>query len=131
MRDPITSDGSPATPEGYAFEIADLVLVTQWANSHGLRMVIRLDHGASVDEDYEEVIAFQTNTSPLYRLIIWRNADAVFVQPLVGKRRRYGSVAEALSSLSAKQRFKPNDIAAPASPNTGASRFGSLAYPRG
>jgi hypothetical protein len=29
---------------------------------------------------------------------LWRNADAVFVQPLVGVREQYGSVGDALAS---------------------------------
>jgi hypothetical protein len=45
------------------------------------------------------VIAFQTEISPLYRLLMWRNAAAVFVQPLVGRGKQYGSVAGALQSL--------------------------------
>jgi hypothetical protein len=31
---------------------------------------------------------------------MWRTAGAVFVQPLIGRKRRYGSVAKALASLT-------------------------------
>jgi hypothetical protein len=95
--------GQAPAPKGLAFEIADLVLIGRWADLHNFRMVVRLDHGAAVGEDYEEAIAFQTNASPLYRLMMWRNADAVFVQHLVGRRKQYRSVALALASLVPKQ----------------------------
>jgi hypothetical protein len=81
---------------GLAFEIADLVLVKCWADRHKFRLSIRLDRGAEVGEEFEEVIAFQTAKSPLYRFVMWRDAEAVFVQPLVGRKTRYGSVTEAL-----------------------------------
>ena len=70
MRD-LTKPGTiAAPPKGLAFEIADLILVRQWAERHDLRMLIRLDHGAAVGEEYEEAITFQTQTSPLYRFTI-------------------------------------------------------------
>jgi hypothetical protein len=95
---------SPRLPKGLAFEITDLVLIRRWADCHDFRMLVRLDHGASVDEEYEEVIAFQTEISPLYRLIMWRNAPTVFVRPLVGRGKQDGSVADALKSLVPKPR---------------------------
>jgi hypothetical protein len=52
-----------------------------------------------VGEEYEEVVAFHTRLSPLCRLIMWRNAAWVFVQPLVGVRAQYNSVCDALASL--------------------------------
>jgi hypothetical protein len=106
----------PHFPNGLAFEIADLVLVRSWTDRHDFRMVVCLDHGAAVGEDYEEVIAFQTKMSPLYRLILWRTAEAVFVQPLVGKAKQYGSVAAALESLLPKQGLVLTDIKAAAWP---------------
>ena len=104
-----------SVPKGLAFEIADLILINGWAAFRDVPMAIRLDHGAE-DEEYEEVVAFQTKKSPLWRLIIWRNADAVFIQPLLGKTRRHRSVAEALESLLAKQPVVQSDIVAPAWP---------------
>jgi len=89
----------PHLPKGLAFEIADLVRIRRWADCHAFRIVVCLDHGAAVGEEYEEVIAFQKGTSAVYRLIMWRDATAVFVQPLVGRRKQYCSVARALSSL--------------------------------
>ena len=101
----------PASLKGVAFEIADLILAHSWAERYDLGMVIRLDHGAIVGEDYEEVIAFETQTRPLNRLFLWRNATAVFVQPLVGRARRYESVAAALESVVPAQDVVVTDIA--------------------
>jgi hypothetical protein len=87
-------------PKGLAFELADLVLAGSWAERYDLRAVVNFDHGAAVGEDYEEVIVFQIQSGPFCRLILWRDAEAVYVQPLVGKVRRYDSVAAALESLT-------------------------------
>jgi hypothetical protein len=57
-------------------------------------MFIRLDHGVD-GEQYEEVIALYTGTSSQRHLIMWRDAAAVFLQPLIGP------VAKALESLGA------------------------------
>lgn len=99
-------------PRGIAFDIADLILAQGWADGHDFRMAVHLDHGSAVNEDYEEVVAFQTQTSPLYRVILWRNADTVCVQPLVGRARRYASVAAALESLLPARDITPTDIVA-------------------
>jgi hypothetical protein len=111
----LTKRGVPAVsrrpPKGVAFEIADLYLIGNWAMFHGLGMSVHLDHGAE-DEEYEEVIAFHAGTSPLSRLIIWRNAEAVFVQPLAGKRQRYDSIADAPENLVLTPRILLTDIVA-------------------
>jgi hypothetical protein len=112
----------PSGPKGLAFEIADLILTCSCAAFLEVPMFvgkpmlgspisdrIHLDHGAE-DEEYEEVIALQTGSSPFCRMILWRNADTVFIQPLVGKVRRHGSVAEALESLLVKQPIILTDI---------------------
>ena len=49
-------------------------------------MFIRLDHGVD-GEQYEEVIALYTGTSSQRHLIMWRDAAAVFLQPLIGQTR--------------------------------------------
>jgi hypothetical protein len=92
----------PHLPKGLAFEIGDLTLIGHWADRHDFIALVRLDHGAE-DEEYEEVIAFQAGISPFCRLIMWRNAKAVFLQPLPGRRQRYASVADAPRSLVVKQ----------------------------
>ena len=85
-----------------AFDIADLILIRYWAEHHNYRISIRLDHGVFAEEhteEYEEVIAFLEGPSSLCRLIMWRDAAAVFVQPLAGRARQYSSVTEALGSI--------------------------------
>jgi hypothetical protein len=89
---------------GFSFEVADLLSVVNWAETHGFRILVGLDHGAP-EEEYEEVIYFFKETSVLCQVILWRSADAVVVQPLVGRQRQYNTVAEALDSLFAKQRL--------------------------
>ena len=90
---------SSCLPRGIAFEIADLARIKRWADLRNIRMVIRLDHG-TVGEEYEEVIAFYPEMSRICPAMMWRTAGAVFVQPLIGRKRRYGSVAKALASLT-------------------------------
>jgi hypothetical protein len=113
--DDLTSSGLdaslPCASKGLAFEIADLLLIRSWAVYHHCQMSIRLDHGAD-GEEYEEVIAFHTRKSPLCRFLMWRNAEGVFVQPLVGRRQRYEAVSTALESLRPKPRVKLTDITA-------------------
>jgi hypothetical protein len=105
----------PVYPKGIAFEIADLIHIKGWADFHDLRMVVRLDHGAD-GEEYEEVIAFHPGTTSPCHLIMWRNAKFVFVQPLVGRMRKYRSVAAALETLATKPSAKLTDINAPTWP---------------
>ncbi len=107
----------PGLPKGLAFEIADLLRIRHWADCHAFRMVVCLDHGAAVDEEYEEVIAFQTDISPLYRFIMWRDAATVFVQPLVGRVKQYSSVAAALKGLLPAPHVRLTDITATAWPD--------------
>jgi hypothetical protein len=99
------------SPKGLAFEIVDLLLISSWADLNDCRTSIRLDHGAD-GEEYEEVIAFRKESSTHCQLIIWRNAMAVFVQPLIGRMRRYGSVAKALVSIDLNPRIVLTDIVA-------------------
>jgi hypothetical protein len=83
----------------------------QVAKFHDWQMQIWLDHG-SEDEEYEEVIAFYTGTNPLTGSILWRTAKSVFVQPLLGRKRRYACVATALDGLLPTQRVVVTDITA-------------------
>jgi hypothetical protein len=106
---------TPLPPKGIAFEVADLVLVQSWAACTGTLVAIRLDHGAE-DEEYEEVIELHTPGSSASRLLMWRNLTGVFVQPLLGRKQGFASVADALDSLHPKQRAELSDILAPAWP---------------
>jgi len=95
--------------KGLSFSVAELVLIASWSEANRLRMVVRLDHGSDA-EDYEEVLAFHLGGSPLCRWIMWRDARTVFIQPLIGRPQRYGSVAEAFEALAAKQPVVLTDI---------------------
>lgn len=116
MRDLKKRSAVANPPKGLAFEIADLALVRGWADLHGIHMRIRLDHGTP-GEEYEEVIALHAGMSRLCRLIMWRSAKAVYVQPLVGRRQRFGSVSEALDSILPRQNDVLTDIVATAWPH--------------
>jgi hypothetical protein len=98
-------------PTGLAFEVEDLVRIIRWADLNDASVVVRLDHGIA-GEEYEEVVTFHTRLGPPCRLIMWRSADSVFVQPLVGVRVQYGSVGDALAGLPLKQRIVLTDIIA-------------------
>jgi hypothetical protein len=104
MRDLTQRHGGRALYVGLAFEIADLALAKSWADRHKFRISIRLDYGVEDGEEFEEVIAFQKSKSSLYHFVMWRDAETVFVQPLVGKKTRYGSVTEALERATSIRR---------------------------
>jgi hypothetical protein len=113
MRD-LTTRGIAASsplPKGLAFEIADLLLIGSWAALHALHMSIGLDHGVE-DEEYEEVITFHAGKNSRRRLIVCRNEEAVFVQPLVGRKEQHDSMADALESLLPQLRTRLTDITA-------------------
>jgi hypothetical protein len=97
---------------GWSFSIADLTLVGAWAEAQGLRMVVRLDHGSETEE-YEEVLAFRNLSGRPRRYIMWRDPKAVFVQPLIGRTRRYRSVAEAIAALTPQRAAPVTDVIAP------------------
>jgi hypothetical protein len=44
-------------------------------------------------------VAFYAKDSAIRRWILWRGACDVVVQPLIGRGRRFGTVADALESL--------------------------------
>jgi hypothetical protein len=88
----------PNAPTGLAFEIADLMMLQGWAEFHDVQMVVELDHCVE-GEEYEEVIAFYAQDSQLRRWILWRAADGVIVQPLIGRSCRFNTVSDALETL--------------------------------
>jgi hypothetical protein len=104
-----------ALPKGLAFEIEDLLLVKDWAELNDVRFAVRLDHG-SEHEEYDEVIALQTDAQPYLSLLLWRNSQSVFVQPLIGRNLAFGSVGEALASLPVREDVVLTDITATAWP---------------
>jgi hypothetical protein len=95
--------------KGLSFSVAELVLIGSWSEANRLRVVVRLDHGSEAEE-YEEALAFHLGDSPLCRWLMWRDSRTVFVQPLIGRAQRYGSVAEAFEAVAAKQPVDLTDI---------------------
>jgi hypothetical protein len=96
---------------GLSFSIADLLLIGAWSAARGQAMVVRLDHGSETEE-YEEVIAFRTTWGRPRRTIMWRDYEAVYVQPLIGRTRRYRTVAEAIAALTPRQAVVVTDVTA-------------------
>jgi hypothetical protein len=88
----------PSAPTGLAFEIADLMMLQGWAEFHDVQMVVELDHCVE-GEEYEEVVAFYAQDSQLRRWILWRAAEGIVVQPLIGRSSRFTSVVDALETL--------------------------------
>ena len=84
--------------KGLCFDIADLDLIRSRSEAHGLRMVVRLDHGSDVEE-YEEVLVFYAGTSPPCLWLMWRNASTVFVRSTDGRSGRYRSAVQAINAL--------------------------------
>jgi hypothetical protein len=94
---------------GLSFSIAELTLVAAWAEAQGLQMRVRLDHGSETEE-YEEVLALDTTWGRPRRCILWRDYEAVYVQPLIGRTRRYRSVADAIDALTQPQTIALTDV---------------------
>jgi hypothetical protein len=90
---------APIPPTGLSFDISDLIILQGWAEFHDIRMIVELDHCVE-GEEYEEVVGFYTNDSPLRRWILWRSASGIVVQPLIGQSRHFDSVADAVESLT-------------------------------
>jgi hypothetical protein len=109
----------PKLLKGLSFAVSDLVLLRARSEARSVRMVVRLDHGSEVEE-YEEVLAFHSGASRLCRWIMWRDADSVFVQPLIGRRQEYGSAAEAIEALLPKVPSRLTDIHASRWPHAAA-----------
>jgi hypothetical protein len=95
------------TLRGLAFDIADLLRIQSWAAHNAVCMDVRLDHGVE-GEEYEEVIAFLTDTIAC-SLLMWRDQNTVFAQPMPGRQQCFPSVSAALSRLY----VKPSEPVAP------------------
>ena len=83
------------TAKGHAFAIEDHSAIADWASKNHYRVVVRLDHGIG-EEEYEEAVEFYFGSRCFF--LIWRDANGVVVQSLVGRPRHYGVVPEAPGS---------------------------------
>lgn len=101
---------------GVSFEVAELLLIQAWAEFHGLRLVVELDHSFD-DQEYEEVISLFRRGSVFRRCIIWRAPTEIVVQPIIGRSSRFASMADALDSFRLRRPEAPlSDIAPAAHP---------------
>lgn len=105
---------------GLSFSIADLVLIRAWSEARDLDMAVRLDHGAEAEE-FEEVLTLYTVAGRACRFIMWRDEEGVFVQPLIGRIKRYASVPEAITAMTPFQDIVVTDVTAASWPVSAAS----------
>jgi hypothetical protein len=96
---------------GLSFSIAELTLVAAWAEAQGLQMRVHLDHGSETEE-YEEVLAFHATWGRPRCHILWRDSQAVYLQPLIGRTRQYKSVADAIDDLTPRHAIALTDVMA-------------------
>jgi hypothetical protein len=101
-----------ASLRGLSFSIADLVLIRGWSEARGLTLTVRLDHGAG-SEEYEEVLTLYATPGKACRFLMWRDTDGVFVQPLIGRIKRYSSVPEAIAAMTPQREVEVTDLLAP------------------
>jgi hypothetical protein len=101
-----------ASLRGLSFSIADLVLIRSWSEARGLTLNVRLDHGAETEE-YEEVLTLYATPGRACRFLMWRDAVEVFVQPLIGRIKRYSSVPAAIAAMTPKRDVEVTDLLAP------------------
>jgi hypothetical protein len=100
-----------ASLRGLSFSTADLVLIRSWAEARDLDMTVRLDQGADAEE-HEEILTLCTASGRACRFILWRDSEGVFVQPLIGRIKRYASVPEAIAAMTPHQDIVLTDVRA-------------------
>lgn len=88
--------------KGLSFRIADLLLAGAWSEAQSMHMAVRLDYGAET-ENYEEVLALHAMDTGFCRWVMWREADGIVVQPLIGRPLRFPSLFDALETLEAME----------------------------
>jgi hypothetical protein len=81
---------TPKPQIGMAFESSGPTLLQGWTKSHGVRMLVELDHAMEGDE-CEDVVVFYAKDRSLRRGILWRSATEIVAQPLIGRTSRFGS----------------------------------------
>lgn len=101
----------PSSVRGLSFGVADLILIRSWAAAQGLEMRVHLDYVAG-QQTYDEVLAFHVGNSSLFDFLMWRDRKSVYVKPVMGWPRRYGSVVAALSGICPEAREVVRDIEA-------------------
>ena len=87
-----------ASPAGIAFTVPELLILTAWAEFHGIKVVVELDYCIDGSE-YEEVAALYPKGSLLRQWTLWRSREAVMVVPMSGAPFRADCIAELLPRL--------------------------------
>ena len=80
-----------------AFKVPGLMLLGAWCEFRGMRMAIDLAHcmdGAERDE----IIVLSEQRSSLHWML-WRSADGIVVQPMLGMERQLHTISDALESV--------------------------------
>lgn len=88
--------------EGLAFTIPELMLATAWAEYQNMRLSIELDW--HVDQvEYEEVIMLGLPGRVGSHCLLWRAADSIVLQPMVGRAQRFPTISLALDAICPEQ----------------------------
>lgn len=85
-------------PSGVSFSLPELLLTQSWAEFHDVRMVVELDY-AFDGQEYEEVISLYRTGGNCRRCLMWRTAEFVVIQPIIGRMSRFSSLSSALDSF--------------------------------
>lgn len=94
----LTAGRHPARTVGVSFSVPELMIMSAWAEYHGLRVLIELD--TCVDGAvYEEVAAFYSPGLALRRWSLWRAADALVLERLGAPPVRSPGISALLESL--------------------------------
>ncbi len=88
----------PILPEGFSFEVSELIMLRNWSEDNGLSMVIELDH-IDGPREYEEFIRLVPHRGHHGLASLWRAHQTVIITPFGGAARRFVSMAHALSAL--------------------------------
>lgn len=89
--------------DGVAFAVPELILLTAWADFHAFSLRIELDW--QVDQvAYEEVVTLRLFGSPIPHWLMWRTANSVVLQPMVGRARRFACITDLLGAICSEQR---------------------------
>lgn len=84
--------------QGLSFEIPELMVLSAWAEFHGMRMTIELDWHVDGME-FEEVITLNAPNRRGPPWLLWRTCESVVLQPMAGKPRRYETLTDALTAI--------------------------------
>ena len=88
----------PMLPEGFSFEVNELIMLRNWSENNDLTMVIELDHFDGAHE-YDEFISLVPYGRRHAIATLWRARQAVMITPVGGLTRKFVSMAHTLAGL--------------------------------